>query len=397
MTWSQVCRRRLERHWLTRPAPDAATVAGAVCGVHAQVMSAAEVAIGLRTAGVTRAGVRAALWQRRDLVKTYGPRGTVHLYPAAELASWCAALAAAPWPPSGLPAAARLSAPQTAEVLDALAVALATDDLTAAELDREVARRAGPWAVDPVLPAFGGTWPRWRQALATAAYRGVLCFGPHHGRYTTYTSPARWLPGFAPAGPGTAAAGADPTAFAVLRYLAGYGPATAAQFGQWLGVPARAARELFARLSPQLTEVRVGTGGEVAYLPAGDGPAGDGPAGGPGARATGATSVLLLPYFDPYPVGCHPRPAVFPGPAADRALPGGQAGPVPVLLVAGVVAGVWQQRRTGARIAVTVEPFVPLSAAARRRLDVQAQRVATIAEGRLAGLTLGTVTARGHL
>lgn len=49
----------------------------------------------------------------------------------------------------------------------------------------------------------------------------------------------------------------------------------------------------------------------------------------------------LLPYFDAYTVGCHPRDRLFPGPAAQRALARGQAGNFPVLLIDGTVAGVW--------------------------------------------------------
>nr|BFE79085.1 hypothetical protein GCM10020093_016860 [Planobispora longispora] len=67
--------------------------------------------------------------------------------------------------------------------------------------------------------------------------------------------------------------------------------------------------------------------------------------------------MRLLPYFDAYAVGCHPRETVFPGRAAERALAGGQAGCFPVLLVDGVVAGVWHQRRSGRRIDITVEPL----------------------------------------
>src|SRR2546427_4848156 len=96
MTWDEVCARRLARHALLEPSSDIVAVVSDVCGVHAQVMSAAELSIGVRVAGVTRTHVRTALWTDRTLVKTYGPRGTVHLYPAGELALWSAAFAAAP-------------------------------------------------------------------------------------------------------------------------------------------------------------------------------------------------------------------------------------------------------------------------------------------------------------
>jgi hypothetical protein len=66
----------------------------AVGGIQAQVLSAAELAIGARVADITRQDVRAALWEQHTLIKTYGPRGTLHLLPADELPLWMAALRA---------------------------------------------------------------------------------------------------------------------------------------------------------------------------------------------------------------------------------------------------------------------------------------------------------------
>jgi hypothetical protein len=72
LTWSGVTARRMARHSLTEPAADLgpADIAGALCGAHAQVLSAAELSIGRRIAGATSACVRRALWQERTLVKT---------------------------------------------------------------------------------------------------------------------------------------------------------------------------------------------------------------------------------------------------------------------------------------------------------------------------------------
>ena len=83
MTRSEVCARRLERHGLSAPFRHAhvAGVVAAMDGAHAQVLSAAELAIGLRLAGSTRQDIQEALWTERSLIKTFGPRGTVHLLP----------------------------------------------------------------------------------------------------------------------------------------------------------------------------------------------------------------------------------------------------------------------------------------------------------------------------
>ena len=104
----------------------------------------------------------------------------------------------------------------------------------------------------------------------------------------------------------------------------------------------------------------------------------------------------MLPYYDAYAVGCHPRDRVFPDRAAGRALVRGQAGPVPVVLVDGVVGGVWHQRRRGRKLSVTVEPFEDLTQAQRRDLDEQAERLGAVLEAQVE-VTLGKVTAGRHL
>src|SRR5919112_3226932 len=98
LSWAEVCARRLDRHALSVPPRDAqpAEIVAAICGAHAQVQSAAELSIGLRLDGITRAAIRDALWTERTLVKTFGPRGTVHLLPTQDLPIWTGALAAIP-------------------------------------------------------------------------------------------------------------------------------------------------------------------------------------------------------------------------------------------------------------------------------------------------------------
>lgn len=379
LSWRAVCARRVERHFLGAPQPDSAPadVASVVCGIQAQVLTAAELALGVRCAGATRAAIQHALWTERSLVKTYGPRGTVHLLATRDLPLWLGALSALPAAPGALPEAVRLTPEQTEVVIAAIADALADDELTVEELTAAVVARAGAWAGDLVMPAFGGMWPRWRQAMALAAYRGALCFGPNRGRMVTYTSPRRWQPGLHPT------EGQDGLAELLRRYLHAYGPATPQQFAQWLAAPVGWAARLFERLSDRLQAITVD--GERTWVVSGD----------TGAPAAPPQGVRLLPYFDAYVVGAHPRARLFPGPAATRALAGGQAGNFPVLLVDGVVGGIWHHRRAGRRIALTVEPLVELSAAQRHELDAQAAWVGAFLGG-TSTLTIGPVTLRAH-
>jgi Winged helix DNA-binding domain len=78
-----------------------------------------------------------------------------------------------------------------------------------------------------------------------------------------------------------------------------------------------------------------------------------------------------------------------------RALSGSQAGNLPVLLIDGVVAGVWHQKKSGKRVAITVEPLEPLSARRRRELGVEAERIAEILGG-TPDLTIGAITVGAH-
>jgi hypothetical protein len=103
----------------------------------------------------------------------------------------------------------------------------------------------------------------------------------------------------------------------------------------------------------------------------------------------------LLPYFDAYAVASHPRDWVFPEEAYERALTRGQAGNLPVMLVGGVVAGLWHHRLSGKKLDITVEPFDPLTPAQRRELDEQVERIGELLE-RTPSMTIGKVTVGPH-
>jgi hypothetical protein len=204
------------------------------------------------------------------------------------------------------------------------------------------------------MDAFREKWPRWRQLTSSAAHRGMLCFGPSRGRNVTYTTPHRWLPGFRP-DDGDAA-----LRTLLTRYLYAYGPATPQHFARWLSIPLRRAVELFDELVGELEYVLLD--GEPGWTVAGD----------TGTPQQPYRGIRLLPYFDAFVVAGQPRERLSPGAAAARALtPSGQAGNDPVLLVDGVVGGVWHQRRSGRKLAITVEALRELTttqtSAARRR------------------------------
>ena len=375
LTWSGVTARRMARHALTEPATDQgpAGIAGVLCGAHAQVLSAAELSIGRRIAGATRADVQRALWEDRTLVKTFGPRGTVHLLPAADLPMWTGALQALPSSVPAHPEPVRFTPEQAEEVIAAIGDVLADTELT-----EQIVDRTGPWAGEQTMEAFGGRWPRWRQLTSTAAHRGMLCFGPDQERKVTYTNPHRWLPGFQPQD------GEAALRTLVMRYLYAYGPARPQHFARWLAIPPQRAVELFDELADDLEQVELD--GAPGWVMAGD----------TGTPSQPHRGIRLLGYFDAFVVAGQPRERLYPGAAATRALsPAGQAGNYPVLLVDGVVAGVWHQRRSGRKLAITVEPLGKLTATQHRQLEDEVELVSAVMKAK-ATLTLGTVTVGPH-
>ena len=229
----------------------------------------------------------------------------------------------------------------------AIGDALDDAELTVDDLTLAIRERTGPWAVERTMDAFQDKWPRWRQLTSTAAHRGVLCFGPNRGRNVTYTNPRRWLPGFQPLGGIRGRARARPALPPCLS-----GPPRPNTSRRWLAIPSRGARELVrgarrrARGSSTWTASRPSSRGDTNSRP---------------SRPRG---VRLLPYFDAYMVAGQPRARLFPGVAATRALaPAGQAGNYPVLLVDGVVGGVWHHRRSGKHVGSPSNRFAAHSGA----------------------------------
>ena len=362
----------MARQGLSLRLPSIVAAVSAMGGAHAQVRSAAELSIGLRVDNQTPATVRTAIADG-SLIKTYGPRGTVHLLPREELPLSCAALGAAP-AGSSLPAGARLDANQTAAVLDAIRDALSPGaPLDADELGEVILRRLGDWAADPVVPAFGGWWPRWRQAIALAASRGILAFGDNRGSRVTFVNP-----GVVPEADITRALG-----WLLRQYLSTYGPATPAGYGRWLGVRGAWAAAQFARFEAELETVTVE--GQTAVVNRGD----------TAPPETRTRAITLLPHFDPYVIGSFPRERLFPGAAATRALGRGQAGVHPVLLIDGVVAGVWNAKRRTGGLVVTVEPIVRLTKMQVVTLDREVERLGQFFDVSTE-LSLGVVSTGAH-
>jgi hypothetical protein len=344
------------------------------------MLPAAELSVGIRLENATRRDVRQELWEQRRLVKTYGLRGTVHLFPSDELGLWIGALQANRRPDEvKWLAQMGLQVEQKEAILAAIGEALDGRSLTRDELGQEVARRVGAWATDAVSPAFGGNWPRWLITLGAAATAGLLCFGPNQGNKVTFVRPDQWLGSWQRVDERAA------LQEVFRRYLSAYGPATARDFAQWFGLPRGAALPIMQQMLGELVEGDIE--GDRAWMLASEVTA---------SWPRAQDIVRLLPHFDCYLIGCHPRDRLVPE-VARRVLTRGSIGNLPLVVLDGVVAGLWQQRQQGRRLEVRVEPFQSFSAGQQRELQAAIERLGKIVEAEQVSLTLGAVEARPHL
>ncbi|MFJ4186724.1 winged helix DNA-binding domain-containing protein [Kitasatospora sp. NPDC089509] len=150
----------------------------------------------------------------------------------------------------------------------------------------------------------------------------------------------------------------------VLRYLAAFGPASAADLRKWSGLGGLA--PVLKRLTPQLLTFRDERGRLLYDLPEAPRPAPDTPAP---VRLVAPFDNLLLSHAD--------RGRVLPEEYKERVMTvnGLVAG---TLLVDGLVAGTWQL--TGAA-EVVVRPFGRLARAEREAAEAEARRVLAFAGG----------------
>lgn len=229
VAWRDVDRCRLARNHLLDRAPSEALaeVVRDVCGIHAQVTAAAELAVAARVGGITRRDVRDALRERRTLVKAPSLRATLHVHAADDLAVWMAARRIHPyWLDEAWLAPFGLTPDRSAAILDAIADALDGRCLTRVELGDEIARRLGSWVLDETEVITWGGRPeiRWRRLITPAAYTGRLCFGPNRGNRVTFVRTDQWIREWRLLD--------EREAFveALRRYLAAYGPARAVDF-----------------------------------------------------------------------------------------------------------------------------------------------------------------------
>ncbi|HEY4227892.1 MAG TPA: winged helix DNA-binding domain-containing protein [Candidatus Limnocylindrales bacterium] len=365
---------RIERQLLgLERAASPEDVAWRLVGVQAQVTSSAALAIALRSKPVASGKATdqtAVALRKRRLVRAWAMRGTLHLFAAADVPTVAAALGKKePW---RRPAWLRWFGVDELEMerlIDTIGEVL--DDgrpRTRAELAEEIGARVGPTAGKLLLGS-------WGSALKVASDRHYLVQSAGDDAGVRFVRASRWVADW------RVEDADEALASLVERYFAAYGPATLREIRRWWGVAnLNEVRRAIEQLADRLTEVDVG--GTRAWVRTADLDA---------IAATRARSgeVQLVGGFDPFIVGAGLRDQLLPATHVKRV--SRTAGWIsPVLLVDGRAAGVWDSKRSGDQLTVTVDVFAPIAGGMRRAIGKAADRVAA-AQGAAANVEFGPV------
>lgn len=325
-----------------------------LCGLHAQVMSSAELTAWARIAGLGKAAVSTQVWEKRALVKSWTLRGTLHLMPASDYDLWVGALGNC----THYRRAAWLkffgvTAKELERVLDAVGEVLGEEPITREELARRVEKKVRSKALGETLRSG------WGSLLKPASFRGELCYGPSHGRNVTFVSPEAWL--------GRPLVVPDPKEAlreVSRRFVLLNGPVSRDELARWWsGIsPAQAGRIL-----DSLNDVvAVDVAGHTRYLAAKDV---DG-----ALNADARREVHLLPAFDQYVVMSPRVPAVL-DPQMKARVFRKSAWLSPVLLVGGRIEGVWWWERKPKWLEVRFEPFTKQPRWVEKAAEGEAERL----------------------
>ncbi len=325
-----------------------------VCGIQAQDLPAAQLAIHARDEALSLAAIESARQEERSIVRTWGMRGTLHLF-AVEDARWMVPFLGPIFIAADRRRFAELGwdAERSPRALRILADAIARQgELTREERVRILKTNGLP---------YEGQAPV--HLIFRAAMEGILCEGAGRGSKPTYVSFEDWV--------GSPRHLPDETALAELarRYLTAYGPASPDDFTRWSGLKTGDARKAWRLLASEITSIE--TTRNSAYGPLWTLKTQISRLEDP---ITSLPVVRLLPRFDNYLLGYARRDLII-DPAYARRVNAGGGIIHPTLIADGRILGTWKTARRRASLEVNIEPFPPLPDALLPGLEREAAQI----------------------
>ncbi len=311
-------------------------------GVQAQVLSAAALALQVRSEGLTQAAVDRARLRDRSIVLTWAMRGTLHLIPAEDH-GWLVPLLTEPRIANAHRRLKQEGVPEAHwdRAVRAIERTLTGGPATRAEIASTLRRRG--------IRTEG-------QAIAhllwLASSSGALCQGPDRDGQPAFVLARDWL-----AEPRTRDRDAALAELAV-RYLRAHAPAAPEDLAHWSGLRMTDARRGWAAIEDRLQEVATARGARWSLRDQ--------------RELAPRGLVRLLPAFDEYLLGWKDRDLVGPA-AAWKTINRGGGWLHPVVLADGRALGTW--RRADDAGGLELHPFGRLAPAVRRAAEREAKRL----------------------
>jgi hypothetical protein len=252
LTEDQVLSFRLHRNYLIEQQPKPITIVSTLAGLQAQVFSAAKLGLGVRS-GLNASEIESYFTRKNGIVKTWAMRGTLYALAAKDLSLFSAALGydveeryLAHWKKNY-----GLDKKRALQLIETLHSLLTTEPKTRREFSREATELLGDWVEPLIVNGWGG-------AIKCQCDLGNAVFSEAKGQETSFVRREVYVSNWKKHDPQEAQ---DEL---LRRYLSSFGPATASDFGFWLGKKAPVVKAIWDRVSPELTEVDVN--GKKAFI-----------------------------------------------------------------------------------------------------------------------------------
>jgi len=344
-------------------------------GAQAQLLSAAEMSLGMRVHDLKRKDIEDVI-NKRKLVKSNCMRRTLFLVPAKHLATFVRGSARRAQ--KEINWALKKGVPEHTidKVVDATLNVL-DKPLTRPEIAERVSRALGMQKKD----IRGGGWGSNRKLAAVpvghlnypivyllhvVAARGVICYGDYQDNEPTFVRADAWIPKWKDLTQEEAEGNL------LRKYLQAYGPATEADYAIWCGISQTEAREIWSREAASLTTVNVERRSATILRKDID-------------ELTNASlerpHVRLLPYFDVYLLGHKDRQHIVDKKHQAKVFrPQGWISPV--VLENGRVTGIWKHTQEKDKLLINVEKFASISKSIKAAIQDEAQSL-----GRFLGIS----------
>ncbi len=291
-------------------------------------------AMGLRIPGATLVDVEQAI-TRREVVRSWPMRGTLHFVAANDL-GWMLDLLAA----------------RVLRVTERRQGALGLDAATLRKVEKLLSKElaAQPLTRDALRDAFtratispdGG---RLYHCLLHFALRQLICFGEHQGKQPTFALFDSWI------AQSRRLANDEALGELATRYYTSHGPATQQDLMRWAGLTASETKRGIAN-ARGLAELEIEG---VRHWTARD----------QLAPHASSKQTFLLPGFDEYMLGYRDRSAMLDDEHKHKIVPGANGVFKPTIVHGGKVLGTWQAAR-GKALKLEATPFASETPAQQR-------------------------------